>query len=302
MRISRNRASLWRTELIQLVGMLLFVGIVELLVAATNPSLSGPPLVLVSVVLAVVPAILWLSMFYMQDRSEPEPRTYVLLVAILGGLLAAAVGEPLINEVFRAPSWIGTDTLTEILGSILVVGFTQEFLKYAAVRFSIYYSSEFDQRIDGVIYGSAAGLGYATILNVLMVVSSGGIDLGAGVVRIVITALVQGTLGGLIGYFLGRDKIDRMPIWWMPLGVSIAAVIEGLFSWLRGQVTAAPIAVTGAGVAQGGYNPWPGLILAAVLAAALLGAVFVLMRADIRADESHSLPPASQSVVGGETV
>ena len=31
--------------------------------------------------------------------------------------------------------------MTEILGSILVVGFTQEFLKYAAVRYSIYYSS-----------------------------------------------------------------------------------------------------------------------------------------------------------------
>jgi RsiW-degrading membrane proteinase PrsW (M82 family) len=296
MRVSRNRGSLWRTELFQLLGMLVYVGLVELLVQATNPSFSGTSLVIVSVILAMIPAVLWLSMFYIQDRFEPEPRTYVLLVAVLGGLLAAAVGEPLINNVFRAPSWIGTDTMTEILGSILVVGFTQEFLKYAAVRFSIYYSSEFDQRVDGVVYGSAAGLGYATVLNVLMVVSSGGIDLGVGVVRIVITALVQGTLGGLIGYFLGRDKFDRMPVWWMPLGVGIAAVVEGLFSWLRGEITSAPIAVTSSGIAQGGYNPWPGLILAAALAAVLLGVVFTLMRADLRSDERMMTSPPSPAL------
>src|SRR5207237_2723831 len=94
MRVSRNRGSLWRTEFIQLLGMLAYVGLVELIVQATNPSLSGTWLVVVSVILAIIPAVLWLSMFYIQDRFEPEPRTYVLLVAILGGLLAAAVGEP----------------------------------------------------------------------------------------------------------------------------------------------------------------------------------------------------------------
>ncbi len=40
---------------------------------------------------------------------EPEPKVYVLGVAILGALLAAAVGQPLINDVFRVPDWIGHD-------------------------------------------------------------------------------------------------------------------------------------------------------------------------------------------------
>ena len=288
MQVQRGRPHLWRTELVFIVGLLLYVGIVELLVYAVQPELTGAALVAASVVLALVPAVLWLSVFYAQDRREPEPRSFVLLVALLGGLLAAAIGQPVLNDLFNVPSWIGRDTLTEILGSILVVGFTQEFLKYAAVRYSIYYSREFDQRIDGVIYGSAAGLGYAAMLNMIMVVSSGGVDLDSGVIRIVVTQLVHGSLGALTGYFLGRNKLDRMPVWWMPLGVALAAAINGLFSWLRIELTTAPISLT-AGAASG-YNPWPALLLASALAVVLLVGIFTLVRHNLRHEQ---LPPAS---------
>jgi RsiW-degrading membrane proteinase PrsW (M82 family) len=161
-----------------------------------------------------------------------------------------------------------------------VVGFTQEFLKYAAVRFSIYYSNEFDQRVDGVIYGTAAGIGYATMLNVMAVVNSGGIagtELGAGVIRIVVTTLAQGALGGLVGYFIARTKFDDEPLWWMPLGLTIAAVINGLFSWLSGEITRAPISIDATGLGTGGYNPWPALVLGTLVAILLFGAVFVLI-------------------------
>ena len=46
-----------------------------------------------------------------------------------------------------------------------MIGFIQEFLIYAALRYTVYYSPEFDERVDGIIYAAAAGLGYATTLN-----------------------------------------------------------------------------------------------------------------------------------------
>jgi protease PrsW len=295
MRNTLDRPSLWRTELAQIIGLLVFVGIVELVISVANPRLDGISLVLVSVLLALVPAVLWLSIFYAQDRGEPEPKHYVLGVAFLGALLAAAVGQPLLNEFFRVSTWIGRDTLTEILGSILVVGFTQEFLKYAAVRYSIFYSGEFDQRIDGVVYGSAAGLGYAAALNIGMVISNGGVDLGVGVIRIVVTQMVHGALGGLIGYFLGRDKFDLDRAWWMPLGLAIAATLDGLFSWLSGEITQARATLTASGVITAGYNPWPALKLGAALAVVVLGAVFYLIRSDLRADSASPGPAAGVS-------
>jgi RsiW-degrading membrane proteinase PrsW (M82 family) len=272
------------TEIAALLGMLIYIGIVELIVNTANPTLEGFGLVGISVVRAIIPAALWLFLFYVQDREEPEPTVYVVLMAVLGAILAASIGQPLINGFFRAPEWLGNNMLTTILGSILVVGFVQEFLKYAGVRFSMYYSAEFDQRMDGVIYGTAIGLGYGTMLNILTVVNSGGVNLGVGVINIVVTALVQGALGGFTGYFLGRQKMDAMPAWWMPVGVTISATLNGLFTWLSSEITRAPITVS-AGEATGGYNPWPALIAAIVLALLLLAGIFALIRSNYKADE-----------------
>ena len=275
-RTALGRKSIWRTGLVEIIGLLVFVGIVELAVSLLNIQPTGDAALIISIVLAAIPAVLWLLFFYVQDRAEPEPLHFVLGVAMLGGLLAAAIGQPLINTVFRAADWLQRDTLTEILGSILVVGFTQEFLKYIAVRFSIYNSSEFNQRIDGVVYGTAAGVGYATALNISTVLAAGGFaDLSAGVVRIVVTALAQGVLGGLVGYFLGRNRMENRPIWWMPLGIALAAVVNGLSAWVRTSISVVPISLSAGG---GGFSPWAGLIWQTLVAAVVLFALLWLMR------------------------
>jgi protease PrsW len=295
MKVAQNRSSLWRTEIISLIALLIFVGLVELIVLTANPTLTGAGLVITSVVLALVPAAIWLSLFYAQDRSEPEPRNFVIGVAVLGGLLAAAIGQPLIHGFFNVSGWIGQDVVTEILASILIVGFTQEFLKYAAVRFSVFGSSEFDQRIDGVVYGSAAGLGYAAMVNINTVISNGGIDLGRGVILIVVTQMVHGSLGALVGYFLGRDKFDNKRVWWMSVGLLLAATLNGLFQWLSGEISRSPIALNSSGVVNAGYNPWPTLALATLFAALLLGGVFYLIRQDLRADSDYVQPTTTEA-------
>jgi RsiW-degrading membrane proteinase PrsW (M82 family) len=297
MDVVRNRLSVWRTELSYLIGLLVFVGIVELIVWAFNPRLSGFWLGLVSLLLALIPAAIWLAIFYSQDRREPEPKQYVIGVAVLAGLLASTIGRPLTYGYFQVDKWLNRDVVPEILGSILILGFVTSFLIYAAVRFSIFYSSEFDQRLDGVVYGSAAGLGYAAMLNIITVVSNGGVDLGAGVISIVVTQMLHGALGALIGYFLGRDKFDPKRVWWMTLGITLAAVLYGLFSWLSGEISQAGIALTG-GV--GGYNPWPSLILGTIFAAVILGVVFSLVRRDLRAD--MGLPPTTTTTTKTTTV
>lgn len=281
MNVVRDRKGLWQAGILELVGLLVFVVIVELIASQVRPNF-GPELLLpVGIVLALIPAALWLGFFYAQDRLEPEPRHFVFGVAILGGLLAVAVGQPLIEDVFRVPDWVGRDTLTQVLGSILVVGFTQEFLKYAAVRYSIYFSAEFNERVDGVLYGTAAGLGYATVLNVRLVVSGGGVApeaLGTAALVIVETALVQAALGGLTGYFIARAKFDNEPVWWMPAGLTLAAVINGLFAWLSDTITTTSLVFSTESAGRAEYAGWPALILATAVAAILLVATFLLMR------------------------
>ena len=272
----QERKHVWRDEFLLIASLIAFTVIVYAVDGAVKPQFSNSALLFTGVFLSLVPAAIWLVFFYTQDRLEPEPKGYVLAVFGLGALLAASIGVPLVEDIFRVSHWLYADTLTTILGGILVVGFSQEFLKYAAVRYSIYRSDEFDEPTDGVIYATAAGLGYATVLNIQFVVSNGGVGLGAGVVRMAIVALAHASFSGITGYFLGRAKFESEPIWWMPLGITLAAVFNGLFNWLRGRISQPTLSLTGTSA-----NVWSGFILAAVVAFATTGVVLWLVRRNL---------------------
>jgi len=275
-----ERVHVWRDEFLLILSLIVFTVLVYALDAVIRPVFTASTLMMTGALLAIIPSITWLVLFYMQDRLEPEPKHFVLGVFGLGALLAAAVGVPLVENFFRVSHWLYTDALTTILGGILVVGFTQEFLKYAAVRYSVYHSDEFDEPTDGVIYATAAGLGYALVLNIQFVISNGGVDLGPGVIRMAVIALAQAAFAGITGYFLGRAKFESERIWWMPLGITLAAIANGLFNWLRGQVVRSGVGVEGASA-----NPWLGLAIAAIVALGVTGIVLQLIRRNIRAGQ-----------------
>ena len=270
---THERPHTWRSSILLVAGLVVFVGVVYALDLVLKPVWVGTELIVAGVFLALIPAIIWMGFFYIQDRLEPEPKGYILGVFLLGAIMAAAVGIPLVDNFFQVSKWIYTDTAATILGSILVVGFIQEFLKYASVRYSVYLTPEFDEATDGIIYATAAGLGYATVLNIQFVIASGGAALGSSVIRMVVVALAQASFAGITGYFLGRARFEHKPWWWMAAGLSLAAVGNGLFNWLRGLVVQGGISLTGASA-----NPWMGLVLAAVVALVTLGLILWLIR------------------------
>ncbi len=261
----RERGGVWQADFGSVLVLIVFVLAMFAIENWVQPVFTPTTLLLTGFAIALVPAVIWLGFFYRRDRLEPEPKTLVIQMFVLGGLLAGAVGIPLLKDIFQVPNWI-FDNLpwSYLLGSVLVIGFSQEFLKYAALRFSVYNSAEFDERTDGIIYATAIGLGYATVLNIAFVVDSGGVELGVGSIRIVLTALAHASFAGIVGYFFSRDKFEERPVWWMPLGVSIAALFNGLFFYLRGAVVKGSLGISG-----GIGSQWYGLIMAVVLATAV---------------------------------
>ncbi len=275
-RANHERRGGWQADLASIVLLIGFVIVVFAIDKFLQPRFSGPALTLIGLVLAIVPAAIWLGFFYRRDRLEPEPRTMVLGEFVLGLLVATAIGIPLVDQVFDVGSWLFASPLVHLAGGILIVGVTQEALKYLTVRLSVYGSREFDERTDGIIYGTAVGLGFATALNVAFVVESGGVDLGTGTIRIVLTSLAHASFGGVIGYFLGRQKLEPRPVWWMPAGVALAAALNGIFFFLRSTV--------GRGTIEGPLDavaPWIGLVMAAIVAAAVTAALSALIRRDL---------------------
>ena len=257
------------SALIEIVGIAIFAAIVALIAQITQPQLSGAGLIAVGIILAVVPAMIWLIAFYRQDKLEPEPKQYIIGMFLLGAILAQAIGQPLIREFFRFQEWAGQDLLFGFLGSFLIVGVIQEFLKYAAVRYTIFGSAEFDEPVDGIIYAASAGLGYATMLNISYVISNGGVDLGVGVVRCAVEALFQASTAGVVGYFLGQAKFQKMGPLWLPAGLLLAALLNAVVSEL---LDYAPTLGT-----QFGFNIWAALIAAVVIAGAIFAGLLVIM-------------------------
>ena len=267
--VPRERGSVWQADIASIVILLLFVLLMFGVERWLDPTFTETGLLLTGVVIALVPAFIWLGFFYRRDRLEPEPKHLVFQLFVLGGILAAAIGVPLVDGLFDVPSWLRSSPLwAQLLGGWLIVGCVQEFLVYTAVRFSVYNSAEFDEETDGVVYATAAGIGYATLLNIVFVVSSGGVALGSGSVRIVLTTLAHASFAGVIGYFLGRQKFEKRPHYWMPLGLLVASAINGLFFLFRGMISTGGI--SGAG---GTANTWLGLLLAVVLTGIVTAAI-----------------------------
>jgi protease PrsW len=265
--VNKPNPGFWRAGIIQIVGVGIVSAIIAALAGQIGPLAPGA-LMAVGVVLAIVPSAVWLYFFYRQDRLEPEPKTKLAAVFLLALLLTGALGVPLINDWFQVRVWASADSVTSLLTSILIVGFTWQAIAYAAVRLVVYNTPEFDERMDGIVYGTVAGLGLATLLNLNYVIANGGVALAPGVIHVVTTALAQASFSGLLGYFMAEAKFEHKPVWWVPLGLFIAAVLNGLFSWLFSEVSANGLTV----------SPWRSLLLGLVVALVVFGLLLTLMR------------------------
>ncbi len=263
--VNKPHVGFWRAGVIQIIGMAIFSVIVALIAGNLGP-LDRIAQILIGLFLAVVPSALWLLYFYRQDRLEPEPKTYIGLVFVAALVLTDFLALRVINDVFQVGVWASANTWTSLLASILVNGFMLQACMYIAVRL-VYASAEFDERMDGIVYGTVAGLGVATLLNLHYIIDNQGVELTAGVINVVTTALAQASFGGLMGWFMAEDKFSEKRFWFVPLGFASAAILNGLFSWLINEVSAAGL----------GVQPLRSLILGLLVALATFGALVWLM-------------------------
>jgi protease PrsW len=265
------------SKLALVLGLLLFVGLAwvfEQLVGLRGPVRLSP---VVAIIMAGIPASLWLAFFYLQDRYEPEPMHYVAGVFLLGGLVAAPLSDFLIYQLSPplplAQHGLRAFALDRVIHATLVVGLAQELCKYVAVRYTIYTSTEFDEPMDGVVYMMSVGTGFAVWVNYHHLQGQGDtIYLSTGAAEAVVTTLAHASFAGVLGYVMGRAKFTRRgPV---SRGVRIfvgllgAAIINGQFSvissWLKNQ-----------GLAR---HPWKPVGYAAALAVAVFALLMVFVQ------------------------
>lgn len=260
---------LW-PQLVLMLGLVAYVGVAWAIqtIWKVGPSPVGGAAALA---LVLVPALIWLVYFYLLDRYEPEPTHFVLSAFLLGALVAAPIANWVIYDLFTVDRWISLTPFSSehVAASFLVVGTAQELAKYLVVRYTVYLSDEFDEPADGIVYTTAAGIGFATALNLKYV--SSGVLLTVGALNVAITTLAHACFAGAVGYALGVAKFTprsgpRQRT--LVLGLLAAIVLNGIFFLLQDMVVRPGMAL----------KPWRGLVLCGLFALVVFGVISALMR------------------------
>lgn len=128
-----------------------------------------------SLAAAIVPTGLYVLAVWWLDRYEKEP-LHLLAAAFIWGALPAIV-VALILELVTDASIASIVTLSQgtsdVLNASVVAPVVEEVVKAGAVLgIIVLFPTEFDGVLDGIIYGSVVGIGFAMTENLLYFVSA----------------------------------------------------------------------------------------------------------------------------------
>ena len=126
--------------------------------------------------IAVAPCLFWLWFFIRRDRLEPEPRGLVARLFFLGCL-----------SVF--PAALLEMPVPSPLDAVLAAPIFEELCKLLVVYLFVYRNVEFDEPMDGITYGVACALGFATVENIFYVFGAQDKAVGLAVVRALLSVI-----------------------------------------------------------------------------------------------------------------
>lgn len=159
------------------------------------------------VILAIAPAAFLLWYIWKKDTYEPEPLHLVAWVFFLGALSVIPAG------LIELPFPEG------VISSAFVAPVIEEALKFLVVFLAMYRHPEFDEPMDGMVYAAAAGLGFATIENILYVMEGG---VAVGIIRAIASVPGHVVFSCIWGFGLGTAKFR-------PASERTVIILAGLF-------------------------------------------------------------------------
>lgn len=207
-------------------GLFFFLGMGLLLVAAVpNPVALG-----IAATAAVLPVPLYTFLVLQLDRYEHEP-WQVLVAAFLWGALVATFIAAISNDVIGAiVTAMAGKQLGDVLTSSVVAPIVEETAKGSALLLLYWIiRHEFDNVLDGIVYGSLVGIGFAMTENILYfgrIYLEHGLE-GVGVLfylRVILGGFGHALYTGTTGAGIGLARETHRP-WLIPLIIPVAYLL-----------------------------------------------------------------------------
>jgi len=175
---------------------------------------------------AVVPSLLLMWYFHSRDVNREPGRA---LWTTFG--LGVVVTVPIALVVAPVDSWLGgvaDPFVYGLLAAFLAAAIPEEVFKFLVLERYAARHAAFDEPMDGMVYGVAASLGFATLENVLYVADGG---LPVAILRALTAVPSHAFDGAIMGYFLARARLGgggRGDVW---KALLVPIVLHGLYDF-----------------------------------------------------------------------
>ncbi|MAF80851.1 hypothetical protein CL628_02450 [bacterium] len=214
----------------------------------------GVALGILAFLLSLLPAALFVWLWYLRRRDRPVPARVIGLGFLLGMILVV----PAFILERMAPQWwiaispstahyfdgalLPIQTLGDLflpaIGTFLIVATVEEGVRYLGLFWWFRKSKAIDQVFDGLLVGLAAGLGFATVENTLYffeLFSTGSFNTLVFVffLRFLVSTLAHISFGGLMGAMLARATFSiyrpKLLYWYAFI---LPWFLHGMYDWL----------------------------------------------------------------------
>lgn len=202
---------------------------------------SAPLVLTLSVIVAIGPAIVCYLARWWLDRGAIVPPWLFPVLMVAGaasGLFFALIGYPRVEAIFVAAWGAPVQSGGLLMGAVLVPAAEEIGKAFVLLPFAL--SRWYRGPVDGLIYGFAAGAGFACLENFAYFAQAWSLH-GEGawlmtvITRAVPSVVIHGGATASIGAFIGLAIFDRRPLVVLaaPIcGFVTALLVHGIWNWL----------------------------------------------------------------------
>jgi RsiW-degrading membrane proteinase PrsW (M82 family) len=183
----------------------------------------------------LLPVVFWAVYHYYKDRHLPEPVSHLCAAFLLGAgsawladLMYAGLG--LLHLRYDAFELAQTSLPGLLAYAVLAIGLIEELAKLVPFLLVVVRFREFNEPLDGIIYGSFIALGFAAVENIQYLQFLAPAEAYA---RGFAGPVVHIVFASIWGYYIGRALLCRRNPWPAILGsVALAALLHGVYDFV----------------------------------------------------------------------
>lgn len=160
------------------------------------------------IAVAAAPGIAICIYIFYKDIYNREPKLNLLVSFILGAL---SIVPAIWLENYFSRGLLDGSVVSVAIFAFLVVGLSEEFVKFAALRLYSYNQKSFDEPLDGIVYSLMVGMGFATIENIMYAIkyeAVAGAGMEVAVKRMFLSVPAHATFAVVMGYYVGKAKFN----------------------------------------------------------------------------------------------